>query len=96
MAKEQRVVGIEKDGVKGTITFDNVENKKVNFSLDFGDDGVKSEVENYLTTEQEFWIPESDRIDDYRVDKEKPTKSPMYFSLALCTLHSKHGVWVNW
>jgi len=93
---DTRTVGLKKGKVMGSITFSNVINKKVKFSLDFRNKSVKKEIEQYLNTVQDFWIPESNNIDDYRIDKEKPTKTPMYFSLALSTLYAKVGVWVIW
>lgn len=54
------------------------------------------EIEKYLTSVQEFRIPESPRIDNYRIDRVKPTENEMYMSLALCTLFAELGVKVFW
>ena len=49
-----------------------------------------------MTTEREYKIPESNVIDDYRVERKVPTESEMHFELALCNLHANTGVWVRW
>lgn len=43
----------------------------------------KKIITEYLETEREFHIPESQQIDDYRVDKAMPTVNETYFRLAL-------------
>jgi len=53
-------------------------------------------VENFFNQVRDFKIPESQRIDDYRIDKVKPIESEMYMRLALCVLHSETGFWVHW
>jgi len=78
----------------GLVEYDD-ETKLV--SVSFPDRTIKSSVVSYLTTPQDFWIPESNRIDDYRVDKNKvPTENLTYLKLALCTLNTNTGVWVDW
>ena len=69
-------------------------NKSVDVSLP--DPIDESLIENYFNQVQGSNIPESTRIDDYRVDKVKPTESEMYMRLALSTLHAETGFWVHW
>ena len=87
-------VGIKGFGHKGTIEFDDSE--PVNYTVTFPDDKIRQRIITYLNTPQEYRIPESQRIDDYRIDRVKPVAGPMYFDLALNTLHSKLGLWVEW
>jgi thermostable 8-oxoguanine DNA glycosylase len=44
----------------------------------------------------EFRIPESNRVDDFRIDRVRPTKNRTYMELALCTLFANTGFWVYW
>jgi hypothetical protein len=78
----------------GTVEYH--ENDLKNFTVKFPDKFRRSQVVKHLTTKQEFHIPESQQIDDYRVDKAVPTEHVTYFELALCTLHAKTEVWVHW
>ncbi|MCL5406870.1 MAG: hypothetical protein M1398_09205 [Deltaproteobacteria bacterium] len=65
-------------------------------SVIFPNADVKRRVESYLNTEREFWLPESDQIDDFRVEKAKPTDSRSHFELAMNTLLTNTDVWLNW
>jgi len=82
----------EKDA-KGFVVYSE-QDKSVEISLP--DPTDESIVEQYFNNVREFKIPESPRIDDYRVDKVKPIESETYFRLALCTLHAGTGFWVHW
>jgi len=86
-------VTIMKEGKEGIIEYS--EDDRIP-KITFPDKNVTEEIKTYLTTEREFRIPESPRIDDYRIDKEVPTKDEMYFSLALCTLWANTEVFVVW
>ena len=86
-------VEIMKNGEWGIITYDE-EAKAA--GVDFPDENVIANVEEYLYTKKEFNIPESDRLDDYRVDKARPVDELTFFELALCTLYVETGVWVDW
>jgi len=86
-------VKIKKDGRTGAVKYDK---KNKSFSVDFPDDIVEVEVIDFLSKKQDFWIPESQKIDDYRIDNKYPKESEMYFSLALCTLFANTNVWVDW
>jgi hypothetical protein len=59
-------------------------------------DGDASKLKKYLTTTREFRIPESQRIDDFRVDNAKPTESRVYLELALCTAYARIGFFILW
>jgi hypothetical protein len=84
-------VRISKDGIEGLISYNR---KKI--KVDFPDQETKEKILAYFNTEREYKIPEPNRIDNYRVDFEMPTKSKMYFELTLNTLHTGTGVWVHW
>jgi hypothetical protein len=65
-------------------------------TVDIGDEVAQGLIEDYLSKTQTFRIPESQQIDDFRIERAKPTDSEMHFSLALCTMYHTIGVWVNW
>ena len=67
-----------------------------NLTVDFPDPEIRKKVERYLVTKRVYFIPESQVIDDYREEWAVPTDSLMHMKLALCMLHSKTGVWVDW
>lgn len=56
----------------------------------------KKEVIAHLTTKRTYFNPQSQKIDDYEEVEAMPTDNLDYFERALCTLHSKTGVWVHW
>ena len=87
-------VGIKKDDLQGTITW--TENDEKNYVVDFPDKKTVKAINKYLHTEREYQIPESNEIDDYRIDKAKPIDGPTYFLLALNTLWANTDVWVIW
>jgi len=81
------------DGAAGTVRYFE-DTKEV--EVEHPTAKVSQDVAGYLTKQREFRIPESDDIDDFRVDKAKPTDSLMYMELALCTLYAEIGAWVDW
>ena len=84
---------IRKDGKKGTIILDE---KSMAYEVEFPDKPTVNAIKRYLGKEREYHIPESQDIDDFRLERAKPTKSPMHFDLALCTLKANTGVSVTW
>ncbi len=86
-------VAIESERKKGWIQYDS-EKKKV--TVEHPDAKIKGAVTRYLSSPREYWIPESDRIDDYRKETKLPSASTMYMELALNTLHSATGAEVVW
>jgi len=95
--KEEKImakVKISHNGQTGTIEY--IEGDLENFKVSFPDVKKSQEIIKYFTTEREFHIPESQRIDDYRVDKALPTDHITYFELALSTLYANTDVWVEW
>jgi hypothetical protein len=86
-------VAIHNDDAKGFVHY-NESTKEI--VVEFPDGSVKKKVENYLHKRRAYKIPESQRIDDYRVDNEYPYTSKMYFELAMCTLYHNTNVWVDW
>jgi hypothetical protein len=79
-------VDFEHEGHIGQINYDP---KTKDLEVDFPVAAGQQRVINYLTTEKSFRIPESQKIDDYRIDKARPTESLMYMELALCTMLAK-------
>lgn len=57
---------------------------------------IQNTVIDYLGKEREFLIPESQQIDDVRIDTALPTENRTYFELAMCSLWSNTGVMVDW
>lgn len=86
-------VGIRKEGQKGTIEYNSGTKE---FAVDFPDTRTVSQINKYLTTKREFRIPESGKIDDYRIDNALPVSNETYFRLALSTLFVNVEVWVEW
>ncbi len=87
-------VDIKGFGKKGKIEFDDT--KPVNYSVTFPDEKIREQIIQYLNTPQEYRIPESQRIDDFRIDWAKPIDDMMYFDLALCTLYNELDIFVTW
>ncbi len=83
---------------KGIKEFGNViyDEKTKELEVDLDNTIMKNAVSSYLRTEREYWIPTGDGIDEFRVDKAKPTESLMYMELALSSLWGNTGVWVDW
>lgn len=90
----RRKVGIKANDKEGYV-FWETENPD-DFEVFHPDDDVFEMVIDYLLTQREFWIPESQRVDDYRIDEAFPTDNETYFSLALSELYANTGVWVDW
>lgn len=88
-------VYIAYEGKEGFIEWE--EDKVYDFVVEF-EDNIKKEEEiiDYLMTKRKFIIPESNKIDDFRVDDAFPTDSDMYFRLALNELWAYTDVWVTW
>jgi hypothetical protein len=84
---------IEHKGKKGFIAYDPLSLASV--IVEFPDETKRQEIETYLKTEREFWIPESNEIDDYRIDRARPIDSVIYFELALSSLYGALDVWVT-
>lgn len=78
------------NGEEGIIEYDT-ENVS-DFKVIHPNNEVVEKVTAYLTSEREFKIPESDRIDDYRIDKARPIDHPVLFSLAMSSLKSYTGI----
>jgi len=78
---------------KGTVKYDQINRK---FTVDFPDVETTRKITKFLSTEREFMIPESARIDDYRVEKRLPSASLMHAELSLCNMYAEIGVYVLW
>jgi hypothetical protein len=86
-------VKISKDDKVGFVNY-TPETKELIVEFPVAND--KRNIIKYLTKKKKFKIPESQRIDDYRIDIMLPTENLMYMELALCELYTHTGVWVNW
>lgn len=82
-----RKMDILKADVIGYIKY-YFDGKKVQWSVHHPDDTIESELAEYFSTPREFRIPESQQIDDYRIDTALPTDDITYFELSLCTLRT--------
>lgn len=58
----------------------------VQYTLLVADRALTSKLNKYFNTKREFWVPESQQIDDYRRDVVKPIYHVMYFEMALTEL----------
>lgn len=85
------IVSITRDNRRGAVEYDEQAHQ---LTVEF--DGPKEAVAIHLTRETVFRVPESGRIDDFREETARPTKSRMHMELALCTLHAETGFWVDW
>jgi hypothetical protein len=86
-------VGIKFKGRKGTVMYDT---EKKEFKIEHPDRGIIERVTEYLNAKRKFQIPESDRIDDFRLDIGLPGESEMYAQLALSEMYGETGVLVEW
>lgn len=87
---------LEHKGATGELQYAYKLDKPITFKVITKDERLKQRVETYFTTKRKFYIPESDVIDDYRVDEGIPTDNGTYFELALNELTSKTGVDISW
>lgn len=88
------VVNKDGDGKSGTIEY-NPETKKIAINLDCPS-SLKKTIQEVLTSEREFWIPESTQIDDYRIDIAAPVSSSDFFRMAMSELYGATGIYVLW
>ena len=82
----------------GTLTYDEMEKDgKVAFEVLSESSSLKNMIKQYFTKKRDYDIPESQVLDDYRLDKDVvPTKGLMYFELALMELSVQRQVEVKW
>jgi hypothetical protein len=64
----------------------------VQYTLLVADTALTAKLNKYFNSKREFWVPESQQIDDYRQDVVKPIYHVMYFEMALTELSSRIGV----
>ena len=83
------------DGEVGALVYDADGKGHVKYSF-IGDDALSPKVDRYLAKKREYQIPESNDIDDYRVDVAIPTDNLTFFELALSTLFAQTGIRVGW
>jgi hypothetical protein len=77
-------------GVKGSLEYDD--GSPVKFSVDHQDPKVIEAVQSFFTEPRRFRVPESQEIDDYRVDFVPPVTARPYFEQALCVLEANTDV----
>lgn len=81
----------DRDGNRGFVQYNAGD-----VDISFPDKEKARKIKSCLTKKQEFKIPESQRIDDYRVDVVSPTENEDYFLMALSGLAGCSGVVVDW
>jgi len=86
-------VSISANGERGRIEYDEYTRQVM---VTFPDRATEKRIQEYLTTERAYLMPESHVLDDYREEKAIPTQSGMHMERALCTLFSRTGVAVDW
>ena len=78
---------------RGIITY---EEKPKTLEVMFPDSKIKTRILTYLNTKRDYRVPESDNLDDYRVDRRRPIDSLMYLELALNTMYTTIDVRPDW
>ena len=86
-------IKVSKGKKTGTVFYDS---SKKEITVEFSDPDVKNDIELFLSTKRDFNIPESQKIDDFRVDTASPKDNIIYFELTMCTLFANTGVHVDW
>jgi hypothetical protein len=79
---------------EGFIVYDE-RRRRVSFETGENDLGIRR-LRDYLTRRQSFRIPESQVIDDYRIERAKPTDNRTFFELALCRAYAATEFWILW
>lgn len=77
-------------GVEGSLEYND--SRPVEFSVSHKDPKVVERVRSHFTTPRQFRVPESQKIDDYRIDFLPPVTSHAYFEQALCVLWANTDV----
>ena len=91
------IVELQTEDAIGTLTYESSDDGKVEFEVLSESQSLKSLINRYFTKQRTYFIPESQRLDDYREDKDIiPTKDMMYFELALMELSAEKLVEVKW
>ena len=94
MPIKHTTIAIEHNGTTGQIVFQN--SQPCLFKVNFPDEKIRLCIIAYLTQERKFTIPESNSIDDYRIELARPTDNAEHFEQALSSLWAKTRVWVRW
>lgn len=91
-------VELQFEGASATLNYEETESRgPVEFQLTTDSEELRNVVTRYFNKKREFWIPESQKIDDYRIDKDVvPTKEFVYFELALMELKGETDINVIW
>jgi hypothetical protein len=91
MCVVMKKMDIKKDGVIGHIEYD-FDGTKVQWSVHHPGGTIENELAEYFSTPREYRIPESQRIDDYRIDTALPTDDITYFKLSLCAMGANTSI----
>jgi hypothetical protein len=83
------------DGI-GTVNYRKTKAGAVEFKVRHPIAATRRSVSTYLTKEKDFQIPESNKIDDFRIDTVVPTTDINYFTQALTEMQAKTGITVIW
>jgi len=87
-------IKISHGGQEGRILYDPED--VAGFEIEHPDPEVVKAVRWHFTTKREFRIPESQEIDDFRVDFVLPTTDENYFIMALCLMDAAIDVSWSW
>jgi hypothetical protein len=80
----------ENTKAEGRLVYNNdPDSIPVEYTILSADEELIKKVNSYLNKKRKFWIPESNKIDDYRRDEAKPVSHLMYFEIALTELSSE-------
>lgn len=80
-------------GGTGFLEFpDKPKSYPMGFEVKFNRKVVREDIINYLTSKRKFSIPESQRLDDYRIDNVKPIDDILYFRQSLNELETHTDV----
>ena len=72
------------------------EEKSKTLEVMFPDSKIKTRILTYLNTKRDYRVPESDVLDDYRIDGRRPIDSLMYMELALNEMYVAIDVLPEW
>lgn len=89
-------VDIEYKNLKSTLVYNSNINGSVSYIIDSKSKELNGKVDDFLTKERMFRIPESQLEDDYRDDTALPTDEITYFELSLCVMESETDIKVIW
>lgn len=85
--------GRDKTKNTGIVYYDEVDHS---IMVTHSDIQVRRAVHEYLNTERDFTVPETDQIGSMMLLRKKPCDSISLMEMGLCEMYSTIGVHVNW